>query len=175
MKLRIALLSTLFGAVAVAGTISLTVTPDVTIPAAGLFSYSYNVTNDISSSENLFSFTLAETGPLTSIISPTGWTSDNLSTPGYIIWTSQDQSTDLTSGSITIFGFNSSLPPGTQQFLGFGSDPISGFPTGDLTAGFTFGPTASTVPEPVSVVLFACGIIFVSAQPRLNRSARAAR
>lgn len=161
MKMRIVLVMTLFSIAIRAGTITINLLPSITGPSGGLFSYSYSVTNNISSSENLFSFALGEAGPLISIVSPPGWTFDDLSSPGFIIWTSQDQSFDLTPGSTDFFGFSSSLPAGTQQFLGFGSDPIFGFPTGDLDQGSTVGPTVSSVPEPSASGLVLTGLLLV--------------
>ena len=159
MKVRVGLILTLFSFVAAADVLTVDISPTITGPSAGLFSYSYDVTNDNSSSENLFSLAIGESGPLTSIASPARWVPDTISTPGFIIWTSDDQTTDLTPGSTDVFGFTSFFKPGAQSFLGFGSDATTGFPTGDLDLGSTVGPSVppSAVPEPSSLSLLAIG------------------
>ncbi len=166
-NLRLAFLIALFCTTAAATTINVNVIPNITGPTTGSFIYSYSVTNDISSLESLFSFAVGKVGPLTSIISPAGWTADDVSTPGFIVWTSDDQSSDLIAGSTDLFGFRSPMGPGRSSFLALGSDPITGFPTGDLTTGFTSGPVAIPEPSTWSLMILILGCLFLK-----SRSAR---
>jgi hypothetical protein len=63
----------------------------------------------------------------------------------------------LLPGNMTAFGFDSPWLPGQSVFLGFGSDPITGFPTGDLVIGSTIGPVA--IPEPTCLILLGTGLV----------------
>ena len=141
-------------------------------PIAGAFDYSYNVTNDPSSSENLFAFVLSTDGMLTLVTSPIGWTADTVSSPGFITWTSGDQTTDLPPSSSDVFGFSGSLAPGEQLFLGLASDPISGIPTGDFDSGLTMGPSSAAAlsPEPSSLAMMLAGLAALAfARSRIRR------
>src|SRR5579863_6717005 len=106
-----------------ADNIAIDVTPNISF-VGGAFEYSYNVTNDALSSVNLFSFVVGGVGPISSDVTPAGWTFDDSSTPGFVIWTSGDQTIDLVPGASAIFGFSDPTSPGQVQFLGFGSDPV---------------------------------------------------
>lgn len=167
--LRLAFLLVSLSVYADAGVISLSVTATVTGPNGGMFNYSYLVTNLGSSDENLYSFVLGESGPLVSVTAPAGWSADLLSTPGFVIWTSADPTTDMIPGATGMFGFSSSFSSGQQSYLGFGSDPTFGFPTGDFDQGSTIGPTVMTgVPEPATLVLLLPVLVAIGWRVRFN-------
>jgi len=122
--------------------------------ASGTFTYSYLVQNSSSSIDDIFAFGLAGlTDPLTSILTPTGW--DVEVTTAAITWTSLDPTFDIPPGaSMSGFGFQSSVPPGSVTSATFGSERITGVPT-DAQSTITIGPA---VPEASTLSLVAIGL-----------------
>jgi hypothetical protein len=161
LNVRVAIGLLLFTAISDAAPLTVTISPTIFGPTSNLLSYSYNLVNDESSSENVFAFAVVTSGPIIgTLVVPAGWTPDLDSTPGLIVWTSDDAMFDLMPGHSLTFGFMSPYSPAADQFLAFGSDPVSGFPTGDLATGLTVGPVAT--PEPCSILLFCLGLTVIA-------------
>ncbi len=153
------LLTTLVGLLA-ADPLDLQLKASVNENADNSFTYFYTLTNNAGSSENVFAFSIAYRGSLTGIVSPTDWTP--VSELGYLSWVSEDPTSDLAPGRVDDFAFTSLLGPGPTPFSAFGSDPFTGFPTGDMTSGTIAGPV-SGAPEPGTFALLSfVGLLIVS-------------
>lgn len=148
--IKVFLLLTILDGLLAADPIDLQLNAFVNENANNSFTYSYTLTNNADSSENVFAFSVAYTGFLTGIVSPAGWTP--VSELGYLSWVSGDPTSDLAPGNVDNFAFVSLLGPGPEPFSAFGSDPVTGFPTSDMTSGTTTGPV-SGVPEPGTFAL----------------------
>lgn len=132
------------------------VTPTVTGPSAGQFTYSYTVDN--TGSDNIWDLFLFIGGPIVSgsINAPLGWSF--IADATGIDWFSLDASSDIPSStSLSGFSFVSTATPGTVTFIASFSDPLTGVPTDAFEIDSTLGPS-NQVPEPSSAGLFLFGI-----------------
>jgi hypothetical protein len=145
-----------------ASSLAVQIVPSVTLNANGIFTYSYSLSNLATSSKDVFAFTLEQIEPIpsASVVSPAEWIAD-LSDGTDIVWTATAHPLDVAPNTtLSGFAFQSDNAPGQIVFASFGSDQLSGFPTGDLTSGFTAGPFAAT-PEPGSICFLCCGLFLL--------------
>src|SRR5688500_6433432 len=80
-------------------------TVDLTPQSGGLTQYEYSLTNEVNSDLPVFQFSLdvAVDADLTLISGPLGWDIIYVAGENQIIWSSVDQSTDLSPGTTTLF------------------------------------------------------------------------
>jgi len=149
-----------------------TVTGTYSGPVGGLYTYSYSITNDTTSPENIWEFWVYPTVPFTNvsqITDPSGWVIWDYFTDwsSFIQWFSIDPSYDITPGiSLSGFSYQSAGPPGTISYDAGGSDPTTGWSTGNYASGTTVGAT----PEPATFLFLLTGVSGVLVHLRRKRS-----
>jgi hypothetical protein len=144
---------------------------DVTRAANGLYTYSYTLTVESSSTLGAGELDLAVSpfANLSAISAPAGW--DVFYTPGSpgdsaITFSSPDSSTDLVPGTSGMFSMASFVGPALASDLVRGFDDSTG--TFDQNSGTI---RTASVPEPSSLVLGALALLGV-AYPVVRASAR---
>ena len=141
---------------------------DATVSPGPTYTYSYEVTNDISSDENIWAFSVYVGVPDTAIFdeaAPTGW--DAWIAGGYLSFSS-DPGFDITpDNSLSGFEFKSNAPPGTVPYEIEGADDF-GFPTGSSSLGATSGP----VPEPGTFLLLGVGLVGLAGYIRFRKKGK---
>jgi hypothetical protein len=136
-------------------------TVDVTQASSGLYTYSYTLTVDSSSTVGAGELDLAVSpfANLSAISGPTGW--DIFYTPGSpgdttITFSSPDSSTDIAPGSIGMFSMSSLIGPAVA------SDLVRGFDDSDGTVFQNSGMiSTASVPEPSALMLGALALVGV--------------
>lgn len=132
----------------------------------GAYIYNYEIENQ--SPVNLLAFSLVFSGDFTDILSPNGWVVGTGSpAPGenLIQWFSTDVPFDVTAfGTLAGFGFKSASGPGAVSFSILDDDfnEFDGQATGPIAS-------ATSVPEPASLILLGTGLIVGLRRWRRNR------
>src|ERR1035438_3553586 len=123
--------------------------PSVIFQGNGIYTYAYQISDSNSATDSVFALTLFGVSGILegSDFAPKGWFASVDNNTQTVSWTSQDPSFDIQPGLILGgFRFQSINAPANAVFIGYGSDPVLGFPTGNFDSGQTQGP--SSVPEP---------------------------
>ena len=135
---------------------------DVTRASNGVYTYSYSLTVDSSSTLGAGELDLAVSpfANLSEISAPTGW--DVFYTPGSpgdsaISFSSPDPSTDLAPGTFGLFSVASLVGPASASYLVRGFDDSNG--TFAQNGGII---TTASVPEPSGLVLGALALLGVA-------------
>jgi hypothetical protein len=126
---------------------------------AGLYSYTYTLTDLPGSTISAYVFALAvdANADLQSLTAPSGW--EVLYTPGSSTVEWDTAFLPLGPGDSANFSFTSALAPGinSYQATGFDPDAFQFY----FNNGMTISPSPLSVPEPISWVMFATGLGFV--------------
>jgi hypothetical protein len=150
------------------------ITPSISGPTSGLFTYEYTLEN--LGPDGIYEFLLVALGPVEfrSIQSPVGWFSIPGGTCGechvgifdtVLEWVSSGRpSTDIAFGtSLSGFAFQTSAPPGTIIRRTSGEEPVLGGRK-DVLIGSTLGPVS--VPEPSAILIIAIGSVLILVRSR---------
>jgi hypothetical protein len=141
-----------------------------TSQVAGIYNYSYVVSDLASASDAVFAITLNDVFGIISAsqTAPSDWFATVDPSTNTISWTSLDSTADLKPGAtLGGFGFSSTGSPHEVLFIADGSDPLAGIPTGEFDSGQTLGPAA--IPEPSTLTLGLIGLVcLVAASSTFN-------
>jgi hypothetical protein len=137
-------------------------TVSVSPPSGGLYSYSYTLTDQTSSTLDASQFFLAVApgANLSAISAPTGWDVFYAAGDPDVSFLSSDSSFDLSPGTVGNFSMVSAVGPALASDLVRGLDDSTG--TFAENSGTILTPSAM-VPEPSALVLGVLGAAFAAA------------